>query len=80
MILVAALAAVSCENTVDKIWSDDNEAMLVLNAQLRQDERIHRVFVDCSQGAKATMFRMLPWSAASTAQRRKSTRRKRPEP
>lgn len=51
MILVAALAAVSCENTVDKIWSDDNEAMLVLNAQLRQDERIHRVFVDCSQGA-----------------------------
>lgn len=53
MILAAAFATVSCENIVEEIWSSDNEAMLVLNAQLRQDETSHRIFVNCSSGSRS---------------------------
>ena len=51
MIIAAALLTVSCENTVEKIWSDQNKAMLVVNAQLLQDMGSHRVFVNCSEGS-----------------------------
>ena len=50
-ILTAAFLAVSCENTVEEIWSNDNEAILVLNAQLWQDRTLHRIFVHCSEGS-----------------------------
>jgi hypothetical protein len=52
MIIAAALLATSCENSVETIWSDQNEAMLVLNAQLMQDNPSHRVFVHCSEGGQ----------------------------
>ena len=52
IVLAAALLAVSCENTVETIWSDQNEAMLVLNAQLIQDSPIHLVYVHCSEGGQ----------------------------
>lgn len=52
IVLAAALLAVSCENTVETIWSDQNEAMLVLNAQLIQDSPVHLVYVHCSEGSQ----------------------------
>ena len=48
MFLAAALLALSCERTVETIWSDQNEPILVLNAQLMQDEPSHMVYVHCS--------------------------------
>lgn len=56
-ILAAVLLAVSCENTVEKIWSDQNEAMLVVNAQMFQDQHNHRVFVNCSEGGSTSQIR-----------------------
>ena len=52
IVLATALMAVSCENTVETIWSDQNEAMLVLNAQLIQDSPSHMVYVHCSEGGQ----------------------------
>lgn len=52
--ILAVLLAVSCENTVEKIWSDENEAILVVNAQMLQDNHNHRVFVNCSEGGSTT--------------------------
>ena len=46
----AALVVTSCENTVDKVWSDENEAILVVNAQIKQDQKRHFVRVECSEG------------------------------
>ena len=56
-ILAAALATVSCERTVEEIWSSDNDAMLVLNAQLKQDAKSHRVFVHCSSGSNSEVVK-----------------------
>ena len=42
--------AVSCENTADIVWSDANEAILVVNAQIKQDQKQHLVLVECSEG------------------------------
>lgn len=50
IILASALLAVSCETPVETIWSDTNEAMLVLNAQLLQDKAGHTVWLHCSEG------------------------------
>ena len=50
MILAAAALAASCENTADIVWSDTNEAVLVVNAQIKQDQKLHFVMVDCSEG------------------------------
>ena len=52
IVLAAALLASSCENTVETIWSDQNEAILVLNAQLIQDSPSHMVYVHCSEGGR----------------------------
>ena len=57
MIMAAAVAAVSCERTVEEIWSNDNEAMLVLNAQFRQDAKRHRVFLHCSSGGSSDVVK-----------------------
>ncbi len=57
MILAAAFATVSCENIVEEIWSSDNEAILVLNAQLRQDAPSHRIFVNCSSGGRSEVVK-----------------------
>ena len=49
LVFVAALVTVSCENTVDTLWVHENKAILVLNAQLFQDDTIHRIQVGCSR-------------------------------
>ena len=41
----------SCTTEVETLWSDSNAAMLVLNAQIRQDEAIHTLSVYCSEGS-----------------------------
>lgn len=48
-IIAAALIAVSCENTLDTLWVHENKAILVLNAQLFQDDTSHRIHVGCSR-------------------------------
>ena len=53
MIIAAALLAASCENTVETIWSDQNEPILVLNAQLMQDNVSHKIYVHCSEGSQS---------------------------
>jgi len=53
MILAAALLTAACENDVDIIWSDSNKAILVLNAQLQQDDASHRIFINCSEGSRS---------------------------
>lgn len=55
MILAAASMAVACENDVDTIWSASNEAILVVNAQLQQDDPSHRIYVNCSEGSRSQM-------------------------
>ena len=48
-IIAAAFIAVSCENTLDTLWVHENRAILVLNAQLFQDDTSHRIHVGCSR-------------------------------
>lgn len=55
IILAAALLTAACENDVETIWSDSNEAMLVVNAQLQQDDPAHRIYVNCSEGSRSEM-------------------------
>lgn len=57
MIMAAAFVSVSCENIVEEIWSSDNEAILVLNAQLKQDDTSHRIFVNCSSGGRSEVVK-----------------------
>ena len=45
ILLSVILPLASCENDVETIWSDNNEARLVLNAQIRQDKATHTLFV-----------------------------------
>ena len=54
MILAAALLATSCENTADIVWSDENVAILVVNAQIKQDQKRHFVKVECSEGGNCS--------------------------
>ena len=53
----AAFAAISCEHPVETIWSDGNEALLVVNAQLLQDKHTNRIIVNCSEGAGCSVVR-----------------------
>lgn len=46
------LLLVSCENDVEILWRDTNDAMLVLCAQLRQDETRHHVRIFLSEGGR----------------------------
>ena len=57
MIVAAALLAASCENTVETVWSTDNRATLVVNAQMRQDRHNHRIFVNNSGGSSSKEVR-----------------------
>lgn len=52
----AALTAMlaSCENTVEVIYMDENEPILVMNAMLEQDDSLHYVYVCLSEGAGVT--------------------------
>ena len=54
MIFAAALLAVSCENTADIVWSDENDALLVVNSQIRQDQKQHSVWVELSDGGNSS--------------------------
>ena len=49
MALAAILPLTACENEIETIWSDDNPPVLVLNAQIKQDEAEHTLFVYCSE-------------------------------
>lgn len=46
---MALLPPVSCTNEVETIWSDDNAPILVLNAQIHQEDAHHTLFVYCSE-------------------------------
>ena len=49
--LATLLTLTSCENDVEILWRDTNNPVLVLCAQLKQDETRHRVQIYCSEGA-----------------------------
>lgn len=56
MFFAAALLVVSCENTADIIWSDENDALLVVNSQIRQDQKQHCVWVELSEGGNCSQL------------------------
>lgn len=66
----AALTAMlaSCENTVEVIYMDENEPILVMNAMLEQDDSLHYVYVCLSEGPASRLSPRPRCGAASTAE------------